>query len=198
MDSGSYQLAEKVIITITIVICPSGCVKAWGRFIVRLPPLRRQMRPSPVRSGSNRPSRSQASHFQSLPKAGLQTKYLQSNQMPNIDILLLSGFLTSHTEIYRAKFTEAKILRNEHLHIFNHEPKIFQKRFQIWRYLLWIYTFIESISFIIIWRGRFPLFLADWEMYCQSLLSALWHRGGEAGCDESNIYVFPRIERISP
>ena len=76
MDSGSYQLAEKVIITITIVICPSGCVKAWGRFIVRLPPLRRQMRPSPVRSGSNRPSRSQASHFQSLPKAGLQTKYL--------------------------------------------------------------------------------------------------------------------------
>ena len=136
MDSGSYQLAEKVIITITIVICPSGCVKAWGRFIVRLPPLRRQMRPSPVRSGSNRPSRSQASHFQSLPKAGLQTKCLQANQMPNIDILLLSCFLTSHTEIYSAKFTEAKILRNEHLHIFNHEAKIFQKRFRIWRYLL--------------------------------------------------------------
>ena len=84
---------------ITIVICPSGCVKAWGRFIVRLPPLRRQMRPSPVRSGSNRPSRSQASHFQSLSNAGLQTKYLHVNQIPNIDLLLSSGFPTSHTEI---------------------------------------------------------------------------------------------------
>ena len=103
MDSGSYQLAEKVIIiiTITIVISPSGCVKAWGRFIVRLPPLRRQMRPSPVRSGSNRPSRSQASHFQSLPKAGLQIKSLHANQMPNIDLLLLSGFPTSQSQTER-------------------------------------------------------------------------------------------------
>ena len=65
------------------------------------PPLRRQMRPSPVRSGSNRPSRSQASHFQSLPKAGLQIKSLHANQMPNIDLLLSSGFPTSQSQTER-------------------------------------------------------------------------------------------------
>ena len=126
IDSGSYQLAEKaiIIITITIVISPSGCVKAWGRFIVRLPPLRRQMRPSPVRSGSNRPSRSQASHFQSLSKAGLQIRWQT----------LISSFrqvqphwnLKSNVSICRHKYCEMNICIS-----FNHEPKIFHIRKEV-------------------------------------------------------------------